>query len=498
MIFSPNDTCATLRANISGNVMARRGLLSLLLLATPLAGAAQEPPLPAGLEEPAPNRDSKDDPALPSGLKPSEPALPSGLGEKPPSEKPDQRKEKAPSPLTENLTGFIDARIGVRLQDDLNQGAVTIGETRLRLENTWEPGPLAIRLVGDAVFDPVLDEYKPRLETGEGAFDLREANVVWRPFSFADLKVGRQVLTWGVGDLVFINDLFPKDYNSFFIGRDDEYLKAPSDAVRLSLFADLANLDLVYTPRFDADRFIDGKRLSYFNPLAGGVVGENLELDPIRPDRWFQDDEFAARLYRQAGAFEIAAYGYIGYFKSPAGVTPFGDFYFPKLAAYGASLRGPFQGGILTGEFGRHISRDDKNGTNPFAPNSDMRVLIGFEKEVAADLTASFQYYAQVRSNQDAYVAGLAPGAQPPERTRHMLTLRLTKLAMNQNLTLSLFNFWSPNVSDGHMRLRASYKLSDDWLVEGGGNFFYGPREDALFSQLNDNTNIYFAARRSF
>ena len=85
-----------------------------------------------------------------------------------------------------------------------------------------------------------------------------------------------------------------------------------------------------------------------------------------------------------------------------------------------------------------------------------------------------------------------------PDRTRHMLTLRLTKLAMNQNLTLSAFSFWSPNESDGHLRLRASYKLSDAWLVEGGGNFFYGPHDDVFFSQLNDNTNIYFALRRSF
>ena len=36
-----------------------------------------------------------------------------------------------------------------------------------------------------------------------------------------DLKIGQQVLTWGTGDYVFLNDLFPKDYQSFFSGRDD-------------------------------------------------------------------------------------------------------------------------------------------------------------------------------------------------------------------------------------------------------------------------------------
>jgi hypothetical protein len=84
-----------------------------------------------------------------------------------------------------------------------------------------------------------------------------------------DLKLGRQINTWGTGDLLFINDLFPKDWNAFFIGRDDEYLKAPADSAKASLFSDWANLDLIYSPRFDSDRFIDGRRISYWNGALG-------------------------------------------------------------------------------------------------------------------------------------------------------------------------------------------------------------------------------------
>ena len=51
-----------------------------------------------------------------------------------------------------------------------------------------------------------------------------------------DVKLGRQVLTWGTGDLLFLNDLFPKDWVSFFAGRDDEYLKAPSNTLRATQY----------------------------------------------------------------------------------------------------------------------------------------------------------------------------------------------------------------------------------------------------------------------
>jgi hypothetical protein len=84
--------------------------------------------------------------------------------------------------------------------------------------------------------------------TEKGEFDPREAWVFVSPLDAVDIKMGRQVLTWGTGDLVFLNDLFPKDWQSFFLGRDSEYLKAPSDALKFSFFTGLANLDLVYTP----------------------------------------------------------------------------------------------------------------------------------------------------------------------------------------------------------------------------------------------------------
>ena len=66
---------------------------------------------------------------------------------------------------------------------------------------------------------------------------LREGYISYYPSSFYEIKAGRQVLTWGTGDLIFINDRFPKDYESFYSGRDMEYLKVPSDAVKISFLS---------------------------------------------------------------------------------------------------------------------------------------------------------------------------------------------------------------------------------------------------------------------
>lgn len=484
-------------------------ILAFLSLAQPgLASlsAAQTPPLPEGLDKPAEEEsvDEKADqnsglPTLPEGLgapPAEEPVLPSGLGE-PEAPSPPQAATAEPW-FHDIFSGFVETRLGYRTKEDPFQEAASIAEARARLEADWSPTGATLRFSGDFVYDGVDEDRDIDLETGRGWFDLREANIVFRPLGFADVKLGRQILTWGTGDLIFINDLFPKDFRSFFIGRDEEYLKAPSDALRLSFFFDAVNLDIVYTPRFDADRFIDGTRLTFFNPARDDLVGRNAVLETRAPNDWFSDDEIAVRTYRNFGSFEIALYAYDGFWKAPAGFSASGRAVHPELRVWGASVRGPLMGGIANAELGYYDSRDDIEGDNPLIQNSEMRVLVGYEREVLPDLTIGVQYFLQRLSDYDALRRTWPDGQRVPERNHHTLTLRATKLAFNQNLILSLFNFWSPNEDDGYLRLRTSYKLTDDWLMEAGANFFYGPNEITFFGQLKTNDNVFAGIRRSF
>ena len=155
---------------------------------------------------------------------------------------------------TLSFGGFWESRIGGRLVDDNNQRSASLSEIRLQLEFSKDFDLASINLVGDFIYDHLADQHSIDLEKGQGYFDLREANFEASPTDNVDLKFGRQILTWGTGDLVFINDLFSKDWHSFFLGRDEEYLKAPSDALKASLYSNVVNVDLIYNPHFDADR----------------------------------------------------------------------------------------------------------------------------------------------------------------------------------------------------------------------------------------------------
>ena len=79
-----------------------------------------------------------------------------------------------------------------------------------------------------------------------------------------------------------------------------------------------------------------------------------------------------------------------------------------------------------------------------------------------------------------------------------MISLRLTKLLMNQNLTLSLFTYYSPSDRDAYLRPTVTYKVDDHWTVECGGNLFFGASSTTFFGQFEGNTNVYLATRYSF
>lgn len=393
------------------------------------------------------------------------------------------------------LHGFVETRAGSRVQRNryISETA-SIAEARLQLEatKTLELGNYMpdLRVKADFYYDAV---------EKRSIADLREANVVLAPFEFLDLKLGRQVLTWGTGDLLFINDLFPKDWVSFLIGRDDEYLKAPSDALKLSFFTDAVNVDVVYTPRFRSDNYIDGSRLSYWSDALGSLAGEKAVVRDAEPGRCFRDDELALRLYRNISGYEAALYAYHGFWRAPAGMNPLtGKATFPRLSVAGASVRGPVGKGIGNVELGYYHSHDDTRGSNPFVRNSEFRFLAGYEQEVGRDFTAGVQYYLEWMMHYDAYRRTLPPGIRARDEFRHVFTLRLTKLLMNQNLRLSLFVFYCPSDRDAYLRPKAHYKISDQWAVEAGANIFRGARDHTFFGMFEENSNVYAALRYSF
>lgn len=446
-------------------------------------------------------------PALPVGLiatEKSAPALPSGLfitQVKPSQENYQEVHERNESELDIEHRAFIEYRYGQRINNKSKlHSDEYINEARLQVSTDIEYKDFKLETTFDILADSLAEDRSIDLESGQGWLDIRKFSLYWDINENIDLKVGRQTFTWGTGDFLFLNDLFPKDWN-YFLGRDMEYVKAPSDALKVTLYSDVVNLDFIYAPKFDSSHNMTGKRMSIYDTSISGLVGKNNPIKLSQSSQAFKDDEFHVRLFKNYFNTEFAIYGYKGFYNSPAAYDPATNRYlFPELWTMGFSLRRPFGPGLINIEFADWNSADDLDGTNPLINNGEYRYTVGYEFEAAKEFTVGVQYYNERMKDYSAYKASLSPSAIQLRENRELITLRLKKLMMSQKLKLSLFSYFEQANNDMYIRPELNYKIDDSWSTEIGGTLFHNDNgeEYATFGQLEENSNVYMMLRYSF
>ncbi len=381
---------------------------------------------------------------------------------------------------TRSWSGFLEGAFGTRFDEDaLIRNRNTLEDLRLRVESKWQPGEATLSLKADAGYDGIEDDW---------ILDARELTVAFAIGS-TDVRIGRQVQTWGTGDLVFLNDLFPKDFVSFFAGRDDDYLKAPSDAIRITRYSPVVGIDLSWTPIFEPDVYLTGERFSFFSPLAGSNIAPNPPLAAPEPEHSFSNGEVALRLFRTVAGREYALYAFRGFFKQPV---------FAPLSSIGASLRQPLGRGLFNAEMVYYDSRDDGNGSDPLLPNDQLRFLLGYEWEARPRFTVGVQYYLEKTLDYDALLDSTPRPQYAPDEYRQLLTNRLTYRTGRDRFTWSLFTFYSPSDHDAYVRPVFTYRYSDAWSITAGANIFGGRDPHTFFNQLQDASNAYVRVRYNY
>ncbi|RTE64553.1 hypothetical protein EH243_16450 [Amphritea opalescens] len=391
--------------------------------------------------------------------------------------------------------GFIEGGLGNRVGSDpvLNErfspmDDATLADLRVRLETSGFVGNDRYALKADVYADGVEEGFRT---------DLREASYTMSPGEHTDLKLGQQVLTWGTGDLLFLNDMFPKDWQSFFSGRDTEYLKAPVVAAKASYYGDSASIDLVWMPNYTSDRYINGNRFSWFSPQVGqNVAAPEGRIDAEEPANSFANGEFATRISGSIDSTEWALYGYRGFQKQPNGLDSRGNAIFSRLNVLGASIRGNVGSGLANAEVAWHMA-EDSDGNDPYLPNSQFRFLLGYERELLPKLTLGLQYYLEQTLDYHALEAA-STSAYNPEEYRYLYTTRLNYRMWQDNLVWSLFAFYSPSDEDHYLRPSVSYRYNDNVSVVVGANIFEGAKPNTFFGQFEDGSNVYGRIRYAF
>lgn len=370
-------------------------------------------------------------------------------------------------------------------------GDFVLGETRMRINVTGatNSGAGFFQFKGDLFYDAVTNRFDVDIREGYAGYSAGPL----------DLRVGRQIITWGVGDLFFINDVFPKDWESFFSGRPMEYLKLGVDGVRLQYSPSAVSVDVVVVPFFTPDTFPSPRRFFVYDPFPRTLRSRKRE-----PASTAGNTEVAVRVSRQVAGFDLSLQAYRGFLRSPSAhlddseapglVTRF----YPRLQVYGAYAQRSLGAGVLSLEAGYYDSREDPRGDNPEIPNSQWRTLAGYQYQPWKGSTLGVQFYSETMEDYGAYRSALPPGAPVQNRFWGVVSLRFTQFLRYQSWRLSVFAARSPTAKEYFLQPEIQRRINDRLSVTLGANVFGGKSETTFFGQFQKDDNVYLGLRFDF
>jgi len=393
-----------------------------------------------------------------------------------------------------DLHGFLLSSVSQRASSPRLQNGDKnnwlLKEARFRVEATAQSDSGAVGFAGkfDLLGDGVV---------GKGDIDMREFYFEYLADSF-ELRTGRQMLTWGVADRLFINDIFPKNWSAFYSGQPLEYMKEGSDMIKLSLFGNSVDSEIVFIPFAQYDITPSTDR---FN-LAG-----NRLLPVERNNKSISSNEVAIRVQKTLSSIDFVFYAFSGFWhqsdKGVAVINGTTTAIYPRLNSYGFTVQDGVMGGLLSFETAYYQSVSDNDGNNPSIANSQFRYLIAYDHEIVSDVSLGIQLYGEVMQNYAGYFESAnstyqsGKGSLPLNRHRKIGTINLKALWLNQTLTSTLF-IMAVEGGGSMTNPDITYAVTDNFNINLGLHIFEnGPNSWTLGMMKNDD-NIYANAKWSF
>lgn len=389
-----------------------------------------------------------------------------------------------------NLHGYLEPAYGVKSSDEepISRRNV-LKEMRLMLQK---------KLYGDRgeVLDVSLLATTDDSQNNSD-LELREGSLFLPVTRSLEIKAGRQVMSWGPSQFEFINDHFTKDFTSFFIGRDLEFLKAPEDAVKLSYFGESANVDLIGSPNFEPDRLPRGEVIPVYNPGLRRLTASDSAPNVREPEDSVDHGEYHIRLHQTYGRWEAALYGYRGFVGQPAGWDGNTTFY-PELASAGFSLRGPFMDSVVWLEGSYDDIRDDLAGDTVNLPTDRAKVGVGLRYRTSPTVSYMVQAITAKQLDAGTYRSRLPSNHPDKHEYRNRLQVATTRTYWSDRLTLTLRGFAGLTEEDWYSRTSLNYEWSDAVTISGGGLFYGADYDFTRFGALDENDMGYVRIRYGF
>jgi hypothetical protein len=323
-------------------------------------------------------------------------------------------------------------------------------------------------------------------------FSLGEAWADWNTGGFS-LRLGRQLLSWGVADGLTLTDVVCPQNLTAYAGLDFAGGRLAADGVRLRYSFPVLAVDAVWLPLFTPARL----PADAHNPLRGVLYPSAVDMGgtamqiagPVLP-RTIADGEYGLRVSAYTPALDFSVMGFYGWNDIPsvkktiilsAAAVPEGIEVTPE---YGRTVTAGADASVPLGEVllrletawtegGRYDRPSEESaaflsggGRDDPVEKHNLKLLAGLDWNPSG-WSLSAQYYEDLLP--DAYDGG----TDRPWR-KNGLTLRIARAFFRETLNLSAWCYLDLRDFDSAGSVSAGYALTDALGLSLGGDFFTG------------------------
>ena len=360
--------------------------------------------------------------------------------------------------LQADVKGFVDSYHAVRSESPNDWMS---SRSRVRGELTLSHGQAGAYLSANLIYNAVLPD-----KTG---FALREAYLTHNTPHW-DVRVGRQIVTWGVADGLRLTDVIsPMDYSEF-LAQDYDDIRIPVGGLRIRYGRERWNLDVVAVPV--AEYFVLPTEAN--NPWSVGA------LPPIeQPRHRLYNMEYGARWSAYLSGMDLSISALHTSQKTPELYR--GQLCYRRMGMVGGDLSVPIRQVVVRLEVASYLY--DEGATH---------ALLGLDWYMPGSCTLSAQYAHQLKRKGEVDVNTGRRGS----RQSGLATLRLSKDLCHSQLNVQTFAYVDGTNGDVFDRTSADYALTDQIHLLIGYDILHA--DSGQFYLYRHNSEAWIKAKYSF
>lgn len=396
-----------------------------------------------------------------------------------------QEEETDDNALRVQVKGFLDTYHAVRTG---GRNEWMASRTRARGEVKLEKGAASLFVSMNATYNGVLKD-----RTG---LELREAYLAYTKGNL-DLRVGRQIVVWGVADALRVTDcVSPFDYTEF-LAQDYDDIRMPVNALHARYTWHSVTFEAICNPVADFFILPTDRCNPWALTLPSAPLPYTIDLESGKPEKRLRNMEYGGRITTNLSGIDFSLSALRTWNKMPAlslavsddGKSLLAKGEYRRMTMLGADCSLPVGQIVLRGEAACYFDEAQSRGVGKdVVCRNTYNILAGVDWYPGNDWNFSAQYCHK-------YTAGNLDGLSV-YRNAGLATARISKELLRNMLKLSTFAYI--DVANGGVfnRFSASYALNDQIELTAGYDFFHADK--GKFQMYDRNSEIWAKMKYSF